>query len=32
MTVYLQDPDVTIHHGDCLTILRGLPYEWSKRP
>lgn len=27
MTVYLQDPDVTIHHGDCLTILRGLPDE-----
>ena len=27
MAVYLDDPDVTIHHGDCLTVLRSLPDE-----
>ena len=25
MTVYLQDPDVTLHHGDALEILRDAP-------
>ena len=27
MTVFLQDPDVTLHHGDALTVLKTLPSE-----
>jgi DNA modification methylase len=27
MTVFLQDPDVVLHHGDALQVLRTLPAE-----
>ena len=27
MTVFLTDPDVTLYHGDALTVLQPLPAE-----